>query len=138
MVKICQMNTAAAVFRPLASKLDNCANALPKRRVEFTARFASPDTARRHGFQLGTVTTLPKPSEAMESRTATLPWTMLLIAVHRVPTAHPDNRPETTIGPRSLVDSAASNVSEQRRKEDHDQRRPGAVDRQVIRLPFFE
>src|SRR5439155_6655918 len=31
-----------------------------------------------------------------------------------------------------------SDVSEQRRKEDHDHRRPRAVDRQVIRLPFFE
>src|SRR6185436_4817219 len=31
-----------------------------------------------------------------------------------------------------------SDVSEQRRKEDRDHRRPRPVDRQVIRLPFFE
>src|SRR5215204_6192606 len=31
-----------------------------------------------------------------------------------------------------------SDVSEQRRKEDHDDRRPRGVNRQVIRLPFFE
>src|SRR6185369_498700 len=31
-----------------------------------------------------------------------------------------------------------SDVSEQRRKEDYDHRCPRAVDRQVIRLPFFE
>src|SRR5207249_11511710 len=31
-----------------------------------------------------------------------------------------------------------SDVSEQRRKEDHDYRRPRDVDRQVIRLPAFE
>ena len=31
-----------------------------------------------------------------------------------------------------------SDVSEQRRKEDYYQRRPRAVNRQVIRLPFFE
>src|SRR5436190_15181058 len=31
-----------------------------------------------------------------------------------------------------------SDVSEQRRKEDHDHCRPCAVDRQVIGLPFFE
>src|SRR3954465_5651145 len=31
-----------------------------------------------------------------------------------------------------------SDVPEQRRKQDHDYRRPRTVDRQVIRLPFFE
>src|ERR671925_470203 len=45
------------------------------------------------------------------------------------------------IKPSLLVDvygDGVSDVSEQRRKENHDHHRPRAVDRQVIRLPFFE
>ena len=37
-----------------------------------------------------------------------------------------------------VYEDGMSEVSEQRRKEDHDYRRPRAVDRQVIRLPAFE
>src|SRR6266481_8080829 len=39
---------------------------------------------------------------------------------------------------RCGCEDGMSDVSEQRRKEDHHYRRPRAVDRQVIRLPFFE